>query len=104
LTIRILNSKASSNRGRAILGRLSDELSEEEFQQVCFYSTESSGILQAMEANPEIAPPSIALYPSIVPDRDVPQQAMDKAWAHLNTLVESDGHAQVAKPWWKFWG
>ena len=99
-----LMSLPAFSRGRAVLAKMADTLSDEEYQSACFWSAESGGLLQIFEAHPDIDLSNVTLYPCVVPDRNVSDETMDTALATLQRVIdENKQNDQPAKPWWKFW-
>jgi|GEM_PF-2335556 len=99
-----LMSLPAFSRGRAVLAQMAESLSEEEYQSACFWSAESSGILQIFEAHPDIDLSNVTLYPCMVPDRNASDETIDAALATLQRIADEEESAeQPSKPWWKFW-
>ena len=108
-----LLSLPAYTRARALFGRVTETMSEEEIQNICFYNAESHAILQAMEDSKEINFEEISFFPCVVPDEGVSDETMERAMGVLQKLVhEQDsqtpepGHGTPGvqkKPWWKFW-
>lgn len=87
-------------RARALFGPITESMTEEEVQAICFYNAESHGILNILEQSPEAELNAIELYPSVVPDENAPQPTIDRALAILDDMVNQ---SRKKKPWWKFW-
>ncbi|QDU57312.1 hypothetical protein [Aeoliella mucimassa] len=100
-----LMSIPAYSRARALAPKIADMLSQEEFQELCFYSAESDGILQMLADNEsdEIDLSGACFYPCIVPDRDVDDSTMQLAWAKLKQFQAKERIHTLQKPWWKFW-
>ena len=98
-----LMSIPAYSRGRALAVKLSETMSEHDFQALCFHNAESNAILQALEsAGDELDLSQMKMFPCVVPDRGVSDQTMDAAIATLQNLIERDRPAEK-EPWWKFW-
>ncbi|WP_425398087.1 hypothetical protein [Aeoliella sp.] len=105
-----LMSLPAYSRARALAPKLAEELSEDEFRNLCFYSAESGGILQFLEANgdQEIDWGAMTFYPCVVPDRNTSVETMERAMAELermqgNSRSKPAKEQRPEKPWWKFW-
>lgn len=103
-----LMSIPAYSRARALAVPLSETMSKDDFQALCFYNAESGAILQALQANgDDLDLTKLTMYPCVVPDRGVSDQTMEAAMAKLNEIVERTRAAKKnlvkPKPWWKFW-
>jgi hypothetical protein len=98
-----LMSLPAYTRARALAVKLRETMPAEQFQALCLYNAESHAIVQAIEAqgnNFDLS--GMKMYPCVVPDRGISQQAMDAAMAKLQELLDREQRARK-KPWWKFW-
>lgn len=109
-----LMSIPAYSRGRAVAAKLAETMTEDELFNVAAYSAESNGILQILAEHEDIDLSSIALFPCVAPERDVPDETFDKAMAQLHELVAASrdqqpasdpdrGASESKKPWWKKW-
>ena len=101
-----LASIPAFTRGKAILSKMADSLSEDEWNSLCFFAAESNALLQVLEqGGKNVDLSSIELLPCVIPEHGVPDETMDRALARLQAAADA-GAKQVQaaqKPWWKFW-
>ena len=99
-----LASVPAFSRGLAIAGKLLPEMDEQDRQNLCFYSPEADGVVQALEGNPNLDLSTIQLFPGVVSEYQTDDATMEEAMALRQTIVDSVmGGARSQKPWWKFW-
>jgi hypothetical protein len=86
-----LLSLPAYSRARALAPQLEQALTRDEFTSLCVYSAESKGILQAMEQlGKDLDLANLALYPCVVPDREVSRETMDAALHLMQQMVDRD--------------
>jgi hypothetical protein len=91
LFFRVDDYDIALDRARALAPQLEQALTRDDFTSLCVYSAESKGILQAMEQlGKDLDLANLALYPCVVPDREVSRETMDAALHLMQQMVDRD--------------
>jgi hypothetical protein len=109
-----LLSVPAYSRARALAPRLEQVMEHDDFTDLCVYSAESNGILQAMDqSGKDLDLAGLTFYPCVVPDREVSDETMHAALSLQQQMVARKRPAPPpgtqspaptpAKPWWKVW-
>ena len=99
-----LASVPAFSRALAVAGKMLPEMDDQYVQNLCCFSPEADGVVQALEANPNLDVTTISLFPGVVADYQADDKTLENAMTVRQSIVDSVmGSAQASKPWWKFW-
>jgi len=98
-----LMAQPAYSRARAIGAKLWETMPEEKWQPLTLYNAESNAIMNALESGVDASDlGGMKLFPSVVPERGVSQETMDKA-VEMVFNMSKQSRPRGKKPWWKFW-
>lgn len=98
-----LAAQPAFNRGLAAFARLTQIVPWEHLQAAAMYNAESNVINQvADQVGKDFDFSTLKLKPSVVPDRNATNAAIDRAVAMMQGKSTTSA-SERKRPWWKFW-